>query len=311
MVKRALVLSGGGSKGAWQVGALKALMETGRSWNTVHGVSVGALNASWIAMHKPEEHPSCFPGLLKIWENVATSASIYKPWQKWKLHYIWSMWKGSLNSGAPMRKLVQSCWDDKKIADSGVRFTVGCVSLTTGMYQSIDAAQTDKMMEYVLASSHLPVVFEPLEVDGEQWVDGGIRHQIPILDALKERPDEIDVIMTSPIVSERVLPVEKALGSCPKVALRASEILADQVYANDYFMVVKASRTINNIKINVFVPSIQPNDDSMDFDQTIIQRAIAMGYEETKKKLFDEDELELNEKNGEVISGLTTSSVIL
>ncbi|MFA6049907.1 MAG: patatin-like phospholipase family protein [Candidatus Paceibacterota bacterium] len=283
-IKRALVLSGGGSKGAYQVGALKALTEAGRQWNTVHGVSVGALNGGWLAMHKPEEQASSIEGLYKIWEGVKTSANIYKPWAPWKLNYIWSLWKGSLNSGAPMRKLVEGIWDAKKITSSGVRFTVGCVSLTSGLYQTIPS-DNDNIMEYVLASSHLPVVFEPLTVDGEQWVDGGIRHQIPILEALKERPDEIDVIITSPVAIERTLPIDP-LTSLPKVALRASEILADQVYANDFFMVFKAIKH-DNVKINLFVPSIQPNQDSMDFDQAIIQQAILLGYEETKKKLAE------------------------
>jgi len=289
MIKRALVLSGGGSKGAYQVGALKALAENGRYWNTVHGVSVGALNGSWIAMHKPEEHATCMPGLLEIWKSVKNSNSIYEPWKSWKLHYGWSMWKGSLNSGKPMRKLVEGLWNEDKLRNSGVRFTVGCCSLTTGQYQSIDAANTKNMMEYVLASSHLPVVFEPLTIDGEQWVDGGIRHQIPILEALKERPDEIDAIITSPVSMERVTAIETPLKSCPRVALRASEILADQVYINDFFMVFKAAKNLG-IKINVFAPSAQPNEDSMNFDQGIIQTAIEMGYRETKNRLDGNDD---------------------
>lgn len=289
MIKRALVLSGGGSKGAYQVGALKALAEAGRHWNTVHGVSVGALNGSWIAMHSPSEHATCIPGLLEIWKSVKDSNSIYKPWASWKLHYGWSMWKGSLNSGKPMRKLVEQLWNEEKLRRSGVKFTVGCCSLTTGQYQAIDSDTAPNMMEYVLASSHLPVVFEPLTIDGEQWVDGGIRHQIPILEALKERPDEIDVVITSPVSVERVNPIDKPLVSCPGVALRASEILADQVYVNDFFTVFKAAKNLG-IKINVFAPSTQPNEDSMNFDQGIIQTVIEMGYRETKTKLDGKDD---------------------
>lgn len=287
MVKRALVLSGGGSKGAFQVGVLKALLERGTYWHSVHGVSVGALNGAWLAMHKPEDQPGSVSGLLDIWNNVHTSNDIYTPWAPAKLHYAWSMWKGSFNSGAPLRKIVEKCFNQQKLQDSGVKFTVGCCSLTTGQYVAVDGASPN-IMEYVLASSHLPLVFEPLTVDGEQWVDGGIRHQIPILEALKERPDEIDVIITSPVSMERVEDLESPLVSCPKVALRASEILADQVYINDYFTVSRVIR-LGKVKIRVFAPKSQPNQNSMDFDGQTIQKAIEMGYQTALDELDSED----------------------
>lgn len=282
MVKRALVLSGGGSKGAFQVGVLKALLEQGNSWHSVHGVSVGALNAAYIAMFKPEDQPGSLPGFLDIWNNVRSSGDIYKPWAPAKLHYAYSMFKGSLNSGGPLRTIVEGGFHASKLASSGVKLTVGCVSLTTGQYVTIDGT-SDKILEYVLASSHLPLVFEPLLIDGEQWVDGGIRHQIPILEALKERPDEIDIILTSPISSERVLPTGQ-LKSCPNVALRASEILADQVYINDYFIVSRVIR-LGKIKIRVFAPEVQPNANSMDFNGADIQKAIELGYQTAQTEL--------------------------
>lgn len=287
MVKRALVLSGGGSKGAFQVGVLKALLETGHQWDSVHGISVGALNAAYLAMFKPEDQPGSLPGLLDIWDNVKSTADIYKPWAPGKLHYVYSMFKGSLNSGAPLRKIVEASFDAVKLASSGVKLTVGCVSLTSGQYVAIDGSAPN-IIEYILASSHLPLVFEPLTLDGEQWVDGGIRHQIPILEALKERPDEIDVIITSPIAFERVMNIDTPLTSCPNVALRASEILADQVYINDYFIVSRVIR-LGKVKIRVFAPDSQPNGNSMDFDGDTIQDAIEMGYQLAKAELESDE----------------------
>jgi len=288
--KRALVLSGGGSKGSWQLGALKALALAGRSWNSVHGISVGALNGSWIAMHTPEEQPGCVDGLIKVWDNVMTSKDIYEPWAPCGLKYIWSMWKGSLNTGAPLRKLVKSYWNPDRLAGSGVKLTVGCASLTSGLYTAIDGENTN-IMEYVLASSHMPLIFEPLVVDGQQWIDGGIRHQIPILEALKENPDEIDVILTSPISEERIRR-DVEVNSAPGVALRLSEIVSDQIYVSDFFTMMRAAKTVDGLKINIFVPSVSPNNDSMDFDHFDIEAGIRMGFEETmaKLKLLDEED---------------------
>jgi NTE family protein len=286
MTKRALVLSGGGSRGSYQVGAIQALLEAGRQWNTIHGISVGALNASWLAMHSPEEQKFSSQGLLDIWNNINTSDDIYAPWNSIKpINYLYSMWKGSLHSGQPLRLLVDKFLDIKKIQTSGVKLTVGCVNLNNSEYTVIEGNHTH-IKEFILASSHLPLVFEPISLHEEKWVDGGIRHQIPILEALKERPDEIDVVLTSPIaIRDRVLPATN-LTSAPRVALRASEIMSDQIYLMDCYTVLRAARTLENVKINLFIPTTSPNQNSMNFDKEKIQAGIKLGYEETLNKLM-------------------------
>lgn len=289
MTKRALCLSGGGSKGAYQVGAIQALLEAGHQWDSIYGISVGALNAAWLAMSPPEEQAANHAGLRAIWDGVKTSRDIYEPWAPLKLNYLASLWKGSLNSGKPLRGLVEKFFDLQKVRGTGVKLSVGCCSLSTSRYQAFDQTN-DKIMEYVLASSHLPVVFEPLEVDGELWIDGGVRHQIPILDALKDDPEEIDVIITQPITNyeSSALPLS-GLKSAIQVSLRGASIFSDQVYFEDcmnVLRIIKGEGKKNNVKhVNFFVPSRMPNEDSMNFDGNMIQRLIKMGYEETKAKL--------------------------
>ena len=292
MTKRALVLSGGGSRGAYQVGAIQALLEAGRTWNTVHGISVGALNASWIAMHSPMEQPHSINGLLDIWNNINTSDDIYTRWNPVKpINYLYSMWKGSLHSGQPLKNLVDKFLDKQKIVSSGVKLTVGCVNLNTTEYTVIEG-DNPAIKEFILASSHLPLVFEPMELYGEKWVDGGIRHQIPIYEALKERPDEIDVILTSPIaIKDRMLPATN-LTSAPRVALRASEIMSDQIYLMDCYTVLRAAKTLENVKINMFIPSVSPNQNSMDFNKEKIQAGIKLGYDETIMKLIQKGDFD-------------------
>lgn len=286
--KRALCLSGGGAKGAYQVGALKALSEIGRSWTSVHGISVGALNASWLAMLKPEDQPGSIDGLIAIWNGIKTSNDIYRPWGPFGLKYIMSMWKGSLNSGAPLRELVKKMWDSQKAKESGVKLTVGCCSLTTTRYRAV-SGDNPKILEYILASSHLPLVFEPLLIDDEVWVDGGLRHQIPILEAIKENPDEIDIIITQPIINYETAKCPNSdVKSAPQVSMRAANIFSDQIYFEDCMAIVRLiinKGTKHHIKVNFYYPSRIPEIDSMNFDGTSIQKIIQMGYEETKIKL--------------------------
>lgn len=292
MKKRALVLSGGGSRGAWQAGAIQALSESGRAWDSIHGISVGALNGSWIAMHSKSEQAQSIKGLIDIWNNITTSDDIYVKWNSIKpINYLYSMWKGSLHSGQPLKRLVETFFDSEKLKASGTKFTIGCVNLNTSEYAVIDG-DNPAIKEYILASSHLPLVFEPIELYGEKWVDGGIRHQIPILEALRERPDEIDVVLTSPIgIRDRMLSATN-LTSAPRVALRASEIMSDQIYLMDCYTVLRAAKTLENVKINIFIPSVSPNENSMDFNKEKIQAGIKLGYEETQLKLMKQDDLD-------------------
>lgn len=285
-LKRALVLSGGGSRGAWQVGAINALLESGRCWTSVHGVSVGALNGAFLAMHPPWEQFKQIKNLLKLWQNIKDSNDIYKPWFDFKpVNYVMSMFKGSINSGEPLENLVSSIWDKEKIERSGVNFTVGCTSLSTGEYRHFNQYH-ENFFKYVLASSHLPIIFPPLFIDSHLWVDGGIRHQIPFSEALAEEPDEIDVILTAPLrVSDRLGQLSVA-ASAPKTAIRASEIMSDQIYANDVrFVLAFIDNHHKKCKVNIFAPKVLPTQNSMDFNNEFIKFNIGLGYEETKKQL--------------------------
>ena len=305
MTKRALCLSGGGSKGAWQVGSIKALLESGRTWDSVHGISVGALNASFLSLYSPEQQLENFFKLEDLWRGIVSSNNIYKPWLPYKIpNYIASMIMGSINSGAPLKQLFESIWSDELFLESSTLLTVGCVSITDGKYEVFDNSNPE-IKKYILASSHLPVVFPPILINQTQWVDGGIRYQIPILEAIKEKPDEIDVIVTAPLISN--LPALKNyIVTAPGAALRASEILSEQVYSNDFFAVLKAKkhheqeaqtflgqtkyrksmkpRSFVHPKINLYFPETYQPVHSMVFDPKVISSSISLGYSETMKK---------------------------
>lgn len=288
MVKRALCLAGGGARSSYQVGALKALTDAGRKWHSVHGISAGALNGSWVAMHAPDEEYN-MKGLYDIWRAIEKTEDIVKPWCSIRFfNYLMSIWKGSLNSRRNLQNVIEKHIDAGKIHSKGTKFTVGVVSLNTGEYKIIDGSNSH-IKDFVLASSLLPVVYEPLLLNGERWVDGGIRHQIPIIEALMERPDEIDVILNrNPVADYDVKPVNdlSKLRSAPRIALRTSEIMNDQIYEADFNAVLRAIRTLGNVKINLYLPRAKPAiEESMVFDYETIEKTISQGYEETKQAL--------------------------
>lgn len=99
MPKRGLVLSGGGAKGAFQVGVLEYLHEKGKlDFDIVCGVSVGALNATMVAQGE-------FDRLKELWEGIKESPDIYKK-NSW-LGII--LGKNSLNDNRPLKELIEKC----------------------------------------------------------------------------------------------------------------------------------------------------------------------------------------------------------
>jgi NTE family protein len=191
-MKRALVLSGGGAKGAFQVGALSFLEKVGVKFDCVAGVSVGSLNGVMYSQGKLKE-------LTEIWDNL-TEDKIYK-----KRNFISVLWrilvnrKKSLYDGSPLRELIGNV---ASIKDVKIPFYFGVTSLEDGKYYSLsheDFQNDSDFQDAIYASSLMPILWEPLELKThfykiKQAVDGGVRNVTPLSDIIKEFPDEIYII---------------------------------------------------------------------------------------------------------------------
>ena len=78
MGKKAIIVSGGGSKGSFSTGAVKALLEHGKSWDYAIGVSVGSLIAAFLAQHNKPDQKEAIVELEKIWLELSGDGAVYK-----------------------------------------------------------------------------------------------------------------------------------------------------------------------------------------------------------------------------------------
>jgi NTE family protein len=285
MTKRALVISGGGSLGAYSVGVIKALLEHGHKYDVVAGVSVGALIGTHIAMNKPDEQWSSYGTLEQIWTTqVKGNHSIYKPWAPGPLKYLWALWKSSINTMRPLRDIIEKEVSVEALKSSGVEFEVGVVSLQSGQYKSINLTSVEenrnKAVDWIWASCIFPILFEPIEINGQQWVDGGVRNVAPIKDVLKYNITHMDVVLTGPR-NGQILPTGK-YNSALEVGIRSAELLSDEVFTGDVINICHK----NNIEMNIFDPSEPLGVDGFTFDPATIKMLIEKGYNETKEKLL-------------------------
>ena len=253
-MKRALVLAGGGARGAYQVGMLQELVNNqGLDFQIIRGVSVGALNASFLSQapvlgNSLSELKKKVDELSSLWrDSIKGNYSVYAE----RVGFIGlAAGADSLYSLEPLRTLINSLIDFEAIRNSGRDFKVGTVSLVSGQYS--DWGPTDEhFVEKVVASASIPVVFPYVDLKDkrEVLVDGGVRNISPLSSAFEAGPDEIYVLLTSRLVREgREFPDSGVQAhdydqwddnwvgtkvSGLDVLKRTIEILTDEIYLDD------------------------------------------------------------------------------
>lgn len=281
---RALVLSGGGVKGAYQVGALKHLIgDLGRNYDILSGISVGALNCSFMSMFSKEQEKQGLDKLLGFWHN-ANNKMVYKRWFPFgKLH---ALWKNSLYNSQPLVDLVRKNVNLEKVRQSGRIVSVGAVSLTTGHYK-VFTGSDDHFVDGVIASSAFPAGLKAIEIAGELYTDGGVKHVTPLGEAIKYGATEIDMILCSPMSSTDKYDKKSA---AIKLALRTIDLMTDELVAADLKKAVlhneiaslKVGYDKKYVKINIIQPVQDLTENSLDFDHDKIMEMMEKGYQDSK-----------------------------
>ena len=184
-----LVLEGGGAKGAYHIGAYRALMEEGIEIQGIAGTSVGALNGAILAQGDYEK-------AYELWYNMsyskvinATDEEIEKlkagKLSKEDLSLVAERIKGVISEGGlditPLRNLVMEVIDEEKVRNSGKDFGIVTVSLSDlkPLEIYIEDIPNGELREYLLASAYFPA-FKREKIGGKRYVDGGIYNNLPV-----------------------------------------------------------------------------------------------------------------------------------
>jgi predicted acylesterase/phospholipase RssA len=209
---RILVVSGGGSRGAWGAGFAKRLSDSLGIYDISFGTSTGSLMGPLILLGD-------FKRLQEAYTTV-TQEKIFNvnPFKKnGELHTYNSVLrvlfrKKTLGESNNLRKLIDVFVKDEdyeKIRQSKV-LGVAVVELTTGEKKiklSTEIASTDVMKDWIWASSNQPVLmsyfFQEAAGKTDYYVDAGVQETVPVSEALQyavEHPNvtNIDVVVNRP-----------------------------------------------------------------------------------------------------------------
>lgn len=292
MAKRVLIMSGGGAKGAFQAGVIEQLNKKGWEPDAVAGISVGALNGVMVATGQSKK-------LVKIWqdlreEQVLKRRRIDRKAKSYLLHKI-GIEKATLGffDNSPLKKKLKESVGNQFKMD----YYCGTVNIETGAYKEHIGRPMMvpwNLLDAVIASTAIPVVFDPVRLDGELHVDGGVRHMNPIGKILQEHnPDEI-IFITTRKFNESNKP--KKVDDILKVASQTLNILLEEIFmkdlrefiringlvrqANEQGAVLKKS---NGEPFKVYKSTLyQPHEllgDSLDFSNEQANKNIKIGLE--------------------------------
>jgi NTE family protein len=163
--KTALVLGGGGARGAYEIGVWQALREMDMKIHIVSGSSVGAINGAMVAQ-------GTFETAVNLWKEIKTEMVLDPTIPK--------------RNPSPLNLLLNQYIDEDKIRKSSIEFGLVTLELPSIISRSffLEDIPYGKLVDYIIASSSLFPAFRAADINNTKYVDGGYFDNLPVNSAL-------------------------------------------------------------------------------------------------------------------------------
>ncbi len=211
----ALSCQGGGSLGAYHIGAYRAMHENGYFPDVVSGISIGSFTAALIAGNEPENRISALTNFWKkisypdFGEGIKMTDDLRRKHNKFSSlqGFIFGQPNffeprtpppqfqspGSLEAlsyydTSPLRDTLLEFVDFDRINKGKTQLLLGAVKIKTGELVFFDSAKQKLGPEHVMASGSMPPGFPPMKIDGELYWDGGCVSNTPLEGIFQIKP---------------------------------------------------------------------------------------------------------------------------
>jgi len=301
---RALVLGGGSLKGAWQVGVIHAILDTGFRPEMIYGISAGALNGSFMVNEAGKQYLEkgkitwdlVNKKLLQFWlENITQPSDIGVLKSKFSLGIdtILSRFDGLINTD-PLHEKLKKYLDVTTMRKSPIKLKVGAVNINTGEMHYTDPLE-QHFLDYLRASSSLPLIMPAIQIGGDHrqaYMDGGLREVVPIRKAIEDGANEIYCVATHPknkslehFNYRSFFSLIERIKDITVNQFENSDIEWAENYAKNYGSIGPFSLT-KKIKLTVIRPKEPLNIELTNFTTNDIKEIIKQGYENGYEALF-------------------------
>jgi NTE family protein len=285
-IKTGLVLPGGGARGAFQVGVLKALAEllpkaAPNPFAVISGTSAGAINSVVLAS-KARRLRVATAELDRVWGNFHCQ-QVYRTGNltmlKSSLHWMASIVLGgflvgtprSLLDNSPLRALLSRNIRFPRIRESIERGCLDAVAVTCAGYASARSTsffeaepgtdgwsrtrrvglRSNLNLDHLMASIAVPMIFPPVRLDGEYFGDGAMRQATPLSPAIHLGADRILVIGVRDETADKA-PAREVVQPFPSLGQIAGYML-DTLFMDGLYSDLERMTRINQL-----IDSVRP-----------------------------------------------------
>ncbi len=291
--KKALVISGGGSKGAFAGGVAQYLLKKQqKEYDIFIGTSTGSLLVSHLALgHLPE--------LKKLYTNV-NQRSIFSnnPFTIKKIHgekvisinhlnTLWNFLNGRKTFGESknLKKLIRKNITEEmylKIIENEkeVVVTVSNLSRNKIEYKSLQECSYDDFCDWIWASCNYVPFMSLLEKNGCQYADGGFGCLVPIREAIKRGAKEVDAIILETEVTQINRLKSKNSFS---LLFDVFDFMLEHVERHN-ITIGKLYAKQHGVKLNLYYTPTVLTTNSLIFDKKLMYKWWKSGYKHAKSK---------------------------
>lgn len=291
--KKALVISGGGSKGAFAGGVAQYLLKKQqKEYDIFIGTSTGSLLVSHLALGQ-------LPALKKLYTNV-NQRSIFSnnPFTIKKVHgekvisinhlnTLWNFLNGRKTFGESknLKKLIRKNITEEMFLniiknEKEVVVTVSNLSTNKIEYKTLQECTYTDFCDWIWASCNYVPFMSLLEKNGCQYADGGFGCLVPIREAIKRGAKEVDAIILETEVTQINRLKSKNSFS---LLFDVFDFMLEHVERHN-ITIGKLYAKQHDVKLNLYYTPTVLTTNSLIFDKELMHKWWKSGYKHAKSK---------------------------
>ena len=297
-MKRGLVVSVGGSKGAYAGGLIEKHIENGVKYDSFYGSSIGSLIVPFVAASNIKELKNVFSS-IQMDDIFTTNPFKYENQSGGIWKYTISYWnvlknivlkkQSSLGDSSMLRnKTIPKYFSEdlyNKIILSDKDLKIMVVNISTGEVEKKDIREYtyEQFMDWMWASTCAPPFMSIAEIENCHYTDGGVLNQVPIKQAITDGCDEIDVIVLSKEGND--WPIEHIRNSF-HYQIKLLLLMMNKIKDHQIDLAYLSYHANKNIKINFHYTEKRMTNNSLIFDNELMMDWWEDGYKYVDNKKY-------------------------
>jgi len=281
-MKKGLVVSGGGILGAYAGAVIEYLVKKEhKNWNVYSGASVGSLVTTVVGIQDINTLKDVFFEIDEPKDIFSDETFLFNKLNIFNLIYRIITKKSSLSNTKKIRKILNQIISETKYNKTENKIIASISNYNTSQVEYINniAINYNDFLDYVWASTSIPIIMPPVIKKNNYYYDGGILDALPIQNVINEGCDEIDIIVLKPKTLKNKKWKPKSLSN---IILRTINLMQHRQYQQN--IDITNLKLNKNVTLNFYYTPTELLENSLEIHANTVRNLWLKGYETTNKK---------------------------